>query len=245
MRCLAAVAVLVCAAVGVANAEIRSYDLLLRVDSAGDGAGTLTLTLADGVPAVRVPVGVANITDAVLTSAPTGTTVQASRAGRQSALLVTLPAATSGPVTLAIEFRAPAIMPAPAVEEGQRPTLPEGVRLFKHTFVNTDSAPVGRYTVEVIFPRELRAHAVSEALPKLRATEAGPRVQLGGRDGAQTARLDVAGLAQGDSASMQIELTPARKSWTWLIAGVLLSLVYLFSFRDLVSNRAASPGPGA
>ncbi|HQX82644.1 MAG TPA: hypothetical protein PKW63_12855 [Vicinamibacterales bacterium] len=245
MRRLAAVVVLVCAAAGVAGAEIRSYSLVLRVDSAGDGAGTLTLTLAGGAPAVRVPVGVANITDVVITNAPAGSTVIASRAGKQSALLVTMPAATTGPVTLAIEFRAPALMPAPVVAEGERPTLPEGVRLFKHTFVNTESAPVGRYDVEVLFPRELRAHAVSEALPKLRATEAGPRVQLGGRDGAQTARLDVAALAQGDSASMQIELTPARRSWTWLIVGVLLSLAYLFSFRDLVSSRAARPGPNA
>lgn len=242
MRRLAATVLLVCGAATAAQADIRSYDLRLRVDSSGDGTATLTLSLADAAPTVRVPVGFQTVTGLAVTAGPEGTTVSAQPGGRQAVLLVTLPPATPRPVTLTIDFRVPAVMPAPMVREGERPTMPEGARMFAHVFVNTEPAPIDRYVVEASFPVELRAHAVREALPKLRASEAGPRVQLDGRDGAQVARLDTTRLAQGESASMRIELTRQARTWTWLIAGGVLSLLYLLSFRDLVS-RPAAPTP--
>jgi hypothetical protein len=241
MKFLVAAALLVCGLASPARADIRTYDLRLRVAADGAADATLTLNLTTAA-ATRVAVGCSQITDLRVTAGPAGTLVAAAAAGRQSVLTVTLPPGTPAPVALTIRFRVPGMMPEPVLKEGERATLPEGVRLFRHAFVNTEPAPIGRYVVEAILPDGWRAHAVREALPKLRAGEAGPRVRLDAVDAAHGARLEVAGLAQGDSASMQVEVTRQRRTWTWLVAGVLLSLAYLYSFRDLVS-RSAAPGP--
>jgi hypothetical protein len=242
MRRLAAALVLVCGCASAARADIRTYDLRLRVGADGNADATLTLELTAADAATRVPVGPGQVTGLIVTAGPEGTQVASAAAGRQSVLTVTLPSGTPAPVALTIRFRVSGVLPEPVLKEGERATLPAGVRVFKYAFVNTEPAPIGHYVVEAVLPEGWRAHAVREALPKLRAGEAGPRVRLGGVDVAHGARLEVAGLAQGDSASMQVEVTRQERTWTWLVAGVLLALAYLYSFRDLVS-RPAAPGP--
>jgi hypothetical protein len=85
----------------------------------------------------------------------------------------------------------------------------------------------------------MRAHAIREALPKLGKKEATPRVRLATIDSRNGARLQVARLLQGESASMQLELVPQKKSLGWLMAGLVLSILYLVSFRDLVAKKVA------
>ena len=76
-------------------------------------------------------------------------------------------------------------------------------------------------------------------VPKLKKTEVEPRVRLGAADGRQNALLQMMNLKQGDSLSMQIEAVPNRRSLLWLAAGIVLSGLYLYQFRDLIADKKA------
>jgi hypothetical protein len=105
--------------------------------------------------------------------------------------------------------------PAP----GERATLPDGSRLLRHTFVNTEALAIGEYQAEFVFPPGSRAHAVRESTPRLRTGEAGPRVRLAELRGGPGARLQVTRLRQGDAASMTVELIPQSRTWAFVVAG--------------------------
>lgn len=235
-RVLIAVCLLLAAPVDAGAAGIRDYRLMITTDAAGDGEAVLRVVLYDQVETVRIPVGYAGVVDARLTEGPSGATISTEAAGSQTLLVLRWPSGAQGDVPVTVTFRVPAVVPVPVLRSGERPTLPEGSRTLKHTFINTEAGVIDRYVCQVLFPPGLRAHAVREALPKLRGQEAGPRVRLGPVDASAAATLDVPTLRQGDSASMQIELTPQGRSWVWLVVGTLLSAAYLFYFRDLVSR---------
>jgi hypothetical protein len=219
--------------------EIRDYQLTVRTNSAGDGEAVLRLALKDPAPVVRIPVGFARILDIRVTVGPVGAVATAESAGTQSLLVVHLPAGLQGEVQLVVTFQAPSLVPAPAVRPGERPTLPAGTRVLKHALTNTQSDVLGHYAIRILVPSGMRAHAIREALPKLRSTEAGPRVRLAAVDQANAVTLDVTDVKQGDTASMVVELVEERRSFSWLLVGALLSAAYLFAFRDLVSRPDA------
>lgn len=106
--------------------------------------------------------------------------------------------------------------------------------IFKYSELHKDPVTTPSLEVAVTFPDGMRALAVREALPKLRKGEITPRARLESVDGRDGARLRVDNVQQGETVSLQIELVRARAPWGWLIAGALLSAMYLYSFRDLV-----------
>ena len=111
---------------------------------------------------------------------------------------------------------------------------PNAGPLFKFSEVHREPSATPSFELDVTFPEGMRAQAIREALPKLRKGEVTPRVRLGDIDGRSGARLRVDNVQQGDTVSLQIELTRATAPWGWLAAGLLLSAMYLISFRDLV-----------
>ncbi|MBK9795010.1 MAG: hypothetical protein IPP58_00675 [Holophagaceae bacterium] len=122
---------------------------------------------------------------------------------------------------------------------GEKSTLPEGSRIFRHAFVNTQEAPIGIYRLEFLFPEGLRAQAIREQLPRPKKSEVGPRVLLSKLEDRQAAILQFAGLHQGDDTSMALELVPSQRSFGWLIVGLLIGGLYLVKFKDLVAKKLA------
>lgn len=219
-------------------AEIASYDLTLRVSADGTARGQLLVRL-EGVTAgsVPIPLGFGEVKDAALVLGPHGTALSVAPLNGHSVVTVTLPEGTPSPAEIGLDFGAANLFAAPG-KPGSKGALPRGSRMLGVTLMNSQPATIGAYEARVVFPDGMRAHAVREALPKLAASEPGPRVQLCAVDGKPGARIHVARLLQGETAAMKIELVESGRSPGWLIAGVLLSVLYLVYFRDLVSPRA-------
>lgn len=218
---------------------ITAYAVTLSASAEGRGVATARLTIEGAIPGtMSVPFGFPGVTTVRLDGAPSGVAAEAHPVNGQSTVTLALPDGVppSFGLTLTAEVPEPFQRTEPA--PGERRTLPEGTLVFRHALVNADRASIGRYRLEVIFPDGYRAHAVREALPKLKKNEAGPRARLADIGDRSGAWLEAAALNQGDSASLQIELVPAGRSPIWLVAGLLLSGLYLVSFRDLVSRRA-------
>ena len=106
--------------------------------------------------------------------------------------------------------------------------------VFRFAWLNKDADEVPRYDLSVRFPDGWRAQAIREAQPKARKSDTGPRARLEAVDGGRGARLSVGSLQQGETVSLQVDLSHASPPWGWLVAGLLLSAGYVFSFRDLV-----------
>lgn len=222
-----------------AAAGVRTYEVRLTPGANGAGRAVATVSLDAAVPGVAtVPVGFARISQLHLETAPQGTSLASEARNGQTLVHVALPAGTAAQAVVSFGFTVAGAFVAPVPAAGEKATLPAGSLLLRHALLNSQPDPIGCYRFEVVFPDGVRAHAVREALPKLRKTESVPRVQLEAIDGRPGARLQVDGLNQGATASMQIELVPASRSIGWLVAGLVLSVLYLVYFRDLVSRRA-------
>jgi hypothetical protein len=239
MRPLALGLVLLLFASVAGAAEIRSYTVRIQVHDDGSGSVSAVVKIESAMPgAIAIPIGFAKVTDLRLTQGPAGMDIVVTAANGQTLVQAVLPGGVPPALTLAFGFSVQDVFLPVTPGPGERSTLPEGSRVFRHALLNSQQAPIRSYTAEVMFPDGLRAHAIREALPKLRKSEVGPRVQLDDINATPGARLQVDRLAQGDSASMQIELVPQSRSVAWLIAGLVLSLAYLVYFKDLVARRA-------
>jgi hypothetical protein len=220
-----AVAIVLTWAVPGAYADVRMYDLQVRIDATGAGEATLRLSLDH---TTRVPLAFATVTGLSIIDGPTGVVATIEDGGAQLRVLVALPADAPVPASVTLRFQVPVVLPRPVTKPGERAKLPAGVFLLKHAFVNTEPETIARYAVAFVFPPALRAHAVREG-----------EVLLGEIDGAPGARLEVLALVQGGTVGMQVELGPHARPWGWLLAGLVLSLLYLVSFRDLVARPSA------
>lgn len=235
-RLLLALVVSLAAAGTGSAAEIRSYDVALQATPDGSVSAVAAIVIDGPAPgALDIPLGFAAIRDLQVVEAPAGAAVTASKAGGQTALHLTLPAVCPASVTVRVAFGL-----ASAFQEagGDAPKLPAGGRLFRHALVNTQPARIKAYRLALAFPDGMRAHAIREALPKLRKSEAGPRAMLQEVEGRPGVRLQVENLQQGDTASLQVELSRRSFPYGWLLAGVVLSVLYLVYFRDLVTGPA-------
>ena len=229
-RLLLALPWLLCAAMPVAAVEIRSYDARLDLGGEGGSRCGAAIHVSDAkAGAFDLPLGFAHVSDLRLASGPTGTILAAVENDGQAVLHAELPAGVATELDLTLEFVVKGALPG-AVGDARR--------VFRHSLLNTQPVRLGRYRFEVIFPDGLRAHAIREVLPRLRKGEAGPRAQLTAIDGRPGARLEVGGLAQGETATLQIELTRRSQSPVWWIAGLILSLLYLSRFRDLGASAS-------
>lgn len=227
-------------AAGAEGPAITSYAVSLAATSDGRGAATAQLAISGAGPgSLALPVGFPGVTAVTVSGAPAGVTATARPVNGQSEVTLSLPDGVPGSFSVTLTMEVPEALQKTEPAPGERRTLPEGTLVFRHALVNAERAAIGRYRLEVVFPDGYRAHAVREALPKLKKSEAGPRARLADIDGRAAAWLEVTKLAQGDAASLQVELVPAGRSPVWLIAGLLLSVLYLVYFRDLVARRAA------
>ena len=149
---------------------------------------------------------------------------------------VTLPPATTGASRLVFAFDVPRVFAkAPDPPEGAKLTMPRESRIFRYAFVNSQVTLIKDFRFLVTLPEGTRFQAIREQLPRQTRSEVEPRVRLGGEGGRQNALLKLANLGQGDDTSMRLEVVPSRRSLLWLVAGLVLSVLYLFKFRDLVS----------
>lgn len=234
-RLLALVLALPAAASAV---EVRAYELRVTAAADGTGHGTATVRLASCAPGtLALPLGLSAVEGLRLTSAPEGVALAVEPWGSQQRLWLTLPEGTPEAVDVGFELETSGLLVRPAANGGKGAVAADRWTL-RHALLAAQSEPIGRYRFELLFPAGLRAHAVREALPRLRQGEAGPRVALTAIDGRAAARLAVDGLAPGETAALQVELVPATRSPGWWIAGLALSLLYLVRFRDLVSKPA-------
>jgi len=219
-------------------AEIRSYAVRIEAHPDGSGSVSAVVQIESATPgAIAIPLGFATVADLRMIEGPAGTVLSASAANGQSLVQAVVPGGAPAALTIAFAFTTKDVFLPVAPASGEKSTLPEGSRVLRHAVMNSQPAPIRSYKAEAVFPEGLRAHAVREALPRLRKAEAGPRVLLDDIDGKTGARLQVDRLLQGESASMQVELVPQGRSVAWLIAGLVLSLAYLVYFRDLVARR--------
>lgn len=229
---------LLCTA-GVA-AEVRTYDVRLDCQPDGTARATVRLSLSQCTPGrIHIPVGFKGTEGLTVDQAPPGAHLEGGASNGQSLVALYLPEGTKGDIALAFSFNVAKPFQSTEPPPGQKATLPKGTRRLKHTFVNTQEAPIGTYRVEVRFPEAHRAQAVVEALPKLAKGEAGPRALLGRFEGREGILLKVDNLKQGDDTSVIVEFVPSSRSWGWLAAGLVLSALYLVVFRDLVAPKRA------
>ncbi len=217
-------------------AEIREYVTRLDVDAGGAGRGTTTLVIAGGPSeTVVVPLSHGAATNFRLTEATEGLRLESPQ-GEAATFQVTLPPATTGASRLAFSFDVPRIFArAPVPAPGVKMTMPRDSRMLRYAFVNSQVTLIKDFRVLVTLPAGFRFQAIREQLPKQTTFEAEPRVRLGGEDDRQNALLRLGDVDQGDDTSMQLEVVPSRRSPLWLVAGVVLSALYLVKFRDLVS----------
>ncbi len=238
MKRILAFALMACA-FGSANAlEIKAYDTRLDVAPDGLAQADATLQLA-GCEAGRfkLPTGFTGIENLQVKDAPAGVALKLVASKEQSTFEVELPDNVPGEAKISFAFQVPGVLYEPKPEEGQKSTFPAGTRLLRHAFVNTQSTAISKYSVQVRLPQETLVHAIREQLPKNKRKEFTPRVELNRFDGLQGARLQMAGLKQGDRTSMELEVVPEGRSFGWLLGGLVLCIGYLVTFRDLVTGK--------
>jgi len=230
---IALLAGLACAPVGAT--QVLRYDT--RVDVGPDGAGRAiaTVALAGAAPGtLRLPLGFrqpASVADI----APAGAAVVAG-GGEAGWIEVRLPEGIAPDATVGFAYPVEGLLFVPKPEPGQKATLPEGSRLLRHRFTATQEGAIGAYSLTVRLPDDVRVHRIREQTPKPGRKEFTPRVELDRFDGREGARLQIAGLRQGDRATMELEVVPARHSLAWLLALLPLAAGYLWFFRDLVAK---------
>jgi hypothetical protein len=224
----------------LAATGIHSYDL--RLLAAADGSATATATLAltgAGPGALDLPLPFERPDGLRLEEAPAGVRLESSPRKGSTLVRLQLPPGVPADATIRFGFGLAKVFQASKIAPGQKPTLPASSRVFRHSFVNTQEAPIGSYRLELLFPPGMMAQAIREQLPKPGKAEVEPRVRLFEAEGRQGAALQFANLNQGDDTSMTLELVPSRKSPAWLAAGLLMAGIYLVGFKDLVGRRRA------
>lgn len=241
MRAAFAIVALLFVTTGAVASEIRAYGVRVEINDDGAANGSATLRLADvEAGRITIPLGFAPVSQLRLESAPAGTAITSEERNGQTVVALDLPAAASGETAIAFAFHVGSAFASSKLAAGQKSTLPANNRILAHTLVNTEPTAIGAYQVEFLFPEDMRAHAIREALPKLAKSETEPRVRLaeiGARNGA---RLRIGRLQQGDKTSMQVELRSRKRSPWWLVTGLALSILYLIQFRDLVAKKSSA-----
>jgi hypothetical protein len=220
------------------SAEITRYATRVTVDPDGAGHAESTLVIA-GEPSetVVIPLSHGTWANLRLVEATDGLLLEPPL-DRAATIRVTLPPSASTPSRLVFAFDVPEVLAKPEVQTaGARPTLPRESRMLRYAFVNSQVTLIRDFRVLVTLPEGARFQAIREQLPKQTKSEVEPRVRLGGENGRQNALLSLANLGQGDDTSMQLEVVPGRRSPLWLVAGLVLSALYLVRFRDLVSRK--------
>lgn len=228
MKALLALGLVLATTATAAAAGIRTYDVRVRVAPSGTTEVTAVLRLTDAAGTLRIPAGFSDVSEVRLIDGPAGTLVAAEPAGTQTTIRIVLPESAPTAVTLSLAFRAGVVLK-------ERAGTPGAPRLLRHALLNSQPDPIDIYTVRVALPSGSRAHAVREALPARRPADSQPRVALSAADGTNELVLRVAPLAQGETASMQVETASTSRSPIWMIAGAALALLYLVRFRDLVA----------
>ncbi len=217
--------------------DVQTYTIRLQAESDETGKAVGVLALATCTPGVLVlPLGFAAVEDLRLEEPAVGVRLESVARNGMTQMKLTLPADIPAKTNLKFSFRLKQVFQVTKLKPGEKSTLPASSRSFKHAFVNTQEGVIGNYRVELIFPNGLMAQAIREQLPKPAKNEVGPRVLLTKLEGRQAAILQLSKLQQGDDTSMVVELVPIRRSYGWLIAGLVLAGLYLFCFRDLVTK---------
>ncbi len=228
--------ILLASVLGMAT-DVQTYTIRLQAESDETGKAVGVLALANCTPGVLVlPLGFAAVEDLRLEEPAVGVRLESVARNGMTQMKLTLPADISAKTNLKFSFRLKQVFQVTKLKPGEKSTLPASSRSFKHAFVNTQEGVIGNYRVELIFPNGLMAQAIREQLPKPAKNEVGPRVLLTKLEGRQAAILQLSKLQQGDDTSMVVELVPIRRSFGWLIAGLVLAGLYLFRFRDLVTK---------
>ena len=220
------------------SAEITRYATRVTVDPDGAGHAESTLVIA-GEPSetVVIPLSHGSWANLRLVSATAGLLLEPPQ-DRAATIRVTLPPAASAPNRVVFAFDVPSVFAKPEDQAaGAKATMPRESRMLRYAFVNSQVTLIRDFRVLVTLPEGVRFQAIREQLPKQTKSEVEPRVRLGGENGRQNALLSLANLGQGDDTSMQLEVVPGRRSPLWLVAGVVLSALYLVGFRDLVSRK--------
>lgn len=213
--------------------QVARYDT--RVDLADDGSGRAVATVqlaGAAVGTVRLPLGFRQPVQ-VIDVMPDGVTVVAG-GGDAGWVEVRLPESIAPDAKVGFSYPVEGLLFVPKPEPGQKAMLPDGSRLLRHRFTSTQEGAIGAYTLTVRLPADARVHRIREQAPKVGRKEFAPRVELDRFDGREGARLQLAGMRQGDRATMELEVVPARLSLAWLLALLPIAAGYLWFFRDMV-----------
>jgi hypothetical protein len=238
MKTLRLLTFLLLASVLAMAADVQAYTIRLQAGPDDTGKALGTLALANCTPGTLVlPLGFSTVEDLRLEEPAAGVRLESSPRNGMTQLKFTLPGDIPAKTSLKFSFRLKQVFQITKLKPGEKSTLPASSRSFKHAFVNTQEGVIGSYRMEFIFPDGLMAQAIREQLPKPAKNEVGPRVSLSKVEGHQAAILQFNKLQQGDDTSMIVELVPTRRSFGWLIAGLLLGGLYLVKFKDLIAKK--------
>lgn len=237
----ALLALLLAIATPMAAVDVKTCAVRLRVQPDGSASGRIQLQLRELPPgAFELPFGIVGALDLQVEEGPRGAGAALVLTGGQPRLRISVPEAPPGEATLILVFHVAQVYSRPEAPKGSRVST---VRLLKHTFVNTLEAEIGEYRFEALLPADFRVQAIREQLPKPGKAEAEPRVRLGRIEGLQSATLRCGPMRQGDDTTMTLEITSARRSWGWLVAGCAAALLYLIRFRDTLAPPAPESCP--
>lgn len=209
------------------SAAVERYEMRLELTEAGSGRATLVASVVpSGATELILPFPFPKATSLRLIEAPAGASMSIEVGAAQSNLRIHWPTEISAPFSLKL---------AGDVSDALPPRT--AARTVRVAVMNSQPEVLRGLRLDVVFPEGLRGHAIREALPKAASSDGAPRAALEDIDGRPGARLQVDELSQGETAALRVELSPATRSPGWLLAGLLLSVLYLVSFRDLVARQ--------
>ena len=245
VRRSALLALLLLASGLAAGAEIREYATRVDVDASGGGRAASTLVITgdpgdgrdsaeprrlDELPAGggprRPPAGAA-AGEGDDAPGDAASRVETARAGSRST------------------FDVPQVFAKPEdPAAGGKRRCRGSSRTLRYAFVNSQLSADRDFRVLVDPSRGMPVHAIREQLPKLDEVRGGARASgsaanRGPAERPAEAREPAAGRRR---RRWQLEAVPNSRSPLWLVAGVVLSVLYLFNFRDLVvEERGMTP----
>lgn len=218
--------------------EIQTYSIRLQANQDGSGTAVGTLSMTGCTPGTLIiPCGFTGMEEVRLVESVPGAKLELEERTKSTQMRLTLPTGVPSQVDVTFSFSLKNVFQVIQLKVGEKSPFPKSDRIFKHGFTNSQDLAIGVYRLEFVFPEGFVAQAIREQLPKPTKGEVSPRVTLSKLDGRQAAVLQLKGLQQGDDTSMTVELAPARRSLLWLVAGLVLAVLYLIGFRDLVSGK--------
>ncbi len=209
--------------------QIALYEEEVSLERSGDAIVTTRIELAGETPArLRLPFSY-EVAEDLSVQPRKGVEVAAVEVAGTRALELRFhsPRGSLRPLTVRYTL--------PRLYDWSAPPEAFGNRRVGHQLVQTQHLEIDRYRLRVILPAGFRVNEVLETTPPFNPKKASELpFELGEEHGRASVALVADGLVLGDRVGLELEAKSSRRSAALLIAGLLVSALYLIFFRDVL-----------